>query len=57
MRLQEAYRRASRLNREQEASGTSTRYVVVANPIGSCDGDHQVIPRKIRGTSRHTATR
>ena len=56
MRLQEAYQRASQLNREQEANGSCTRYVVVSNPIGSCDGDHQVIPRKVRG-SRHNSTR
>ena len=48
MTLHEACRQASELNRKQEASGTPIRYVVVAKPIGSCDGDHQVIARKIR---------
>jgi hypothetical protein len=57
MRLQEAYRQASQLNRAQEASGSQTRYVVVANPIGSCDGDHQVVARKVRGSGHHNATR
>jgi hypothetical protein len=48
MRLREACQRASELNREQEASGTRTRFVVVAHPIGSCGGDYQVVARRVR---------
>jgi hypothetical protein len=48
MGLPEAYQRASELNREQEASGTRTRFVVVAQPIGSCGGDYQVVARRVR---------
>jgi hypothetical protein len=57
MRLREACQRASELNREQEASGTRTRFVVVANPLGSCGGDYQVVSRLIRSTPPRTATR
>jgi hypothetical protein len=47
---------ASELNREQEASGTHTRYVVVANPVGSCGGDYQVVSRKVRPVAGQTAS-
>ncbi len=48
MGLREACQRASELNREQQASGTRTRFVVVANPVGSCGGDYQVVSRLVR---------
>jgi hypothetical protein len=48
MGIQEACRKASELNRAQEASGSHTRYVVVSQPIGACDGDHQVVARTVR---------
>lgn len=48
MGLREACRQASELNREQEANGTRTRFVVVANPVGSCGGDYQVVARVVR---------
>jgi hypothetical protein len=57
MRLREACKRASMLNREQEASGTRTRFVVVANPVGSCGGDYQVVSRVIRSKQARTASR
>jgi hypothetical protein len=57
MRLREAFQRASELNREQEASGTSTRFVVVANPVGSCGGDYQVVSRQVRSAGPRVATR
>jgi hypothetical protein len=47
MGIQEACRRASELNREQEAKGTCTRYVVVAQPVGACGGEHQVVARSV----------
>jgi hypothetical protein len=57
MRLREACERASEFNRQQEASGTTTRFVVVANPVGSCGGDYQVVSRLIRTTVPRAATR
>jgi hypothetical protein len=57
MSLPEACKRASELNRAQEASGTHTRFVVVAHPIGSCGGDYQVVSRHVRAADRQTATR
>ena len=57
MQLREACEKASEANREQEASGSTTRYVVVAKPIGSCGGDYQLVQRKIRESSRRNATR
>ena len=56
MTLGDACQKASQLNRAQEASGSRTRYVVVANPIGSWDGDHQIVRRTVR-MSRSAATR
>jgi hypothetical protein len=48
MRIDEACQRARELNRTEEAKGTSTRYVVVADPIGSSDCNYQVIARRVR---------
>jgi hypothetical protein len=55
MRLREACQRASELNREQQANGTRTRFVVVANPVGSCGGDYQVVARQVRSGPPRTA--
>lgn len=52
MEIREALRRASELNRQQEAKGTCTRYVVVAEPVGACGGSHQVVSRTIRPRTR-----
>jgi hypothetical protein len=57
MRLGEACQKASQLNREQEASGTRTRFVVVANPVGSCGGDYQVVSRLVRFEPDRAASR
>ena len=56
MSIREACEKASVLNREQEASGTCTRFVVVAHPIGSCGGDYRIVPRQVRAGDRQTAT-
>lgn len=56
MSVREACEKASQLNREQEANGSSTRFVVVAHPIGSCGGDYRVVPRQVRAGRRETAT-
>jgi hypothetical protein len=48
MSLPDACQKAYELNREQEASGTRTRFVVVANPVGTCGGDYQVVSRRVR---------
>jgi hypothetical protein len=48
MRIDEACQRARNLNRAEEAKGTETRYVVVADPIGSSDCNYQVIARRVR---------
>ncbi len=47
MKLREACEKASEFNREQEASGSASRYVVVAKPIGACGGDYQLIERTV----------
>ncbi len=52
MGLPEACRRASELNREQEARRTCTRYVVVGQPVGACDGRHQVVARTVRSGAK-----
>jgi hypothetical protein len=52
MTLRDAHRKATNLNREEEASGSSTRYVVVAEPIGSCGGNYQLVRRRIGATTR-----
>jgi hypothetical protein len=38
---------AADLNREEQAKGTRKRFVVVADPIGSLGGRHQLVPRRI----------
>jgi hypothetical protein len=57
MKLPDACRKASELNRAEEAGGTATRYVVVAHPIGSCGGDYQVVSRRVRGAAHPRAPR
>ena len=47
MTLQDACEKAAALNRDEEARGTSRRYVVVADPVGSWDGRYQLVPREI----------
>jgi hypothetical protein len=48
MRIDEACQRARELNRTEEAKGTATRYVVVADPVGSFDCNYKVIARRVR---------
>ena len=47
MTLQDACEKAAGLNREEEARGTARRFVVVADPVGSCDGRYQLVEREI----------
>jgi hypothetical protein len=47
MTLQDAYEKAAELNREEESRGSSKRYVVVGDPVGSCDGRYQLVPRRV----------
>jgi hypothetical protein len=54
MTLREACDRAQKLNREQEVRGTHTRFVVVADPIGSADCNHQVIARRVGRLTRRS---
>ena len=55
MTLRDAYQKANHLNREEEANGSKTRYVVVAEPIGSCGGNYQLVPRRVGATDRTPA--
>lgn len=55
MTLRDAYKQAAELNREEELKGSATRFVVVANPIGSCGGDYQLVTRRIRPRERPPA--
>jgi hypothetical protein len=52
MTIRQAALQAQRLNRTEESRGSSTRYIVVADPIGSADCNYQVIPRRLRATQR-----
>jgi hypothetical protein len=54
MTLQDACAKAADLNREEEARGTTKRFVVVADPVGSCDGRYQLVPRQVEAkTAEH----
>jgi len=56
MTLRDACQKADHLNREAEACGSRTRYVVVAEPIGSCDGRYQLVTRKVGAAARTSDT-
>ena len=47
MTLQDACEKAADLNREEESRGSAKRFVVVADPVGSCDGRYQLVERRI----------
>jgi hypothetical protein len=47
MTLREACERAATLNRAEETRGSTKRYVVVADPVGSWDGRYQLVTRRI----------
>jgi hypothetical protein len=52
MTIRQACLQAQRLNRVEESRGTTTRYIVVADPIGSADCKYQVISRRLRESRR-----
>jgi hypothetical protein len=49
MRIDEACRKASELNRDEQARGTATRYIVLTFPNGAMGSDYQVVPRRVGG--------
>ena len=47
MTLRDACEKAATLNRAEETRGSTKRYVVVADPVGSWDGRYQLVTRRI----------
>jgi hypothetical protein len=55
MTLRDACEKAAEKNREEESRGTTKRFVVVADPVGSWDGRYQLVPREIELTGERSA--
>jgi hypothetical protein len=45
--LREACRKAAEKNRAEKSRGSARRFVVVGDPVGSCDGRYQLVPRQV----------